>query len=157
MSGAISADEPDWTREKPDRFWDPGKKLLRAIRGYQAWRSRGFLGKIACKIFVARYRFWSVVTGADIPLTCEIGGWTSDPAPQWHRHPSWGQDWRKLSYFSASNNRNATSGGIPTIGGHVDIGAGAKILGNVHIPPYSEVGANSVITKWEKTRQDAIK
>src|ERR1700682_3443159 len=32
---AVSADIPDWSREKPQRFWDPGRKLLLSIRRYQ--------------------------------------------------------------------------------------------------------------------------
>jgi serine O-acetyltransferase len=33
----------------------------------------------------------------------------------------------------------------PTIGGHVDIGAGAKILGNVTIGDHARIGANAVV------------
>lgn len=35
----------------------------------------------------------------------------------------------------------------PTLGDHVVIGAGAKILGNIKIGSYSRVGANSVVIK----------
>lgn len=35
----------------------------------------------------------------------------------------------------------------PTIGNHVFIGAGAKILGNIHIGDNSKIGANAVILK----------
>jgi serine O-acetyltransferase len=28
-------EQPDWTREKPRRFWDPSRKLLKTIRQYQ--------------------------------------------------------------------------------------------------------------------------
>ena len=35
--------------------------------------------------------------------------------------------------------------GLPTIGGHVDIGAGAKILGGVHIGDHAKIGANAVV------------
>src|SRR4051812_44848129 len=69
----ISSEFPDWTREKPTQFWDPGRKLLRAIRRYQYWKQRpGFVGNLLCKVLVLRHRFWSVVTGADIPLNCQI-------------------------------------------------------------------------------------
>ncbi len=35
----------------------------------------------------------------------------------------------------------------PTIGGHVDIGAGAKILGNLKIGNHACIGANAVVVK----------
>lgn len=35
--------------------------------------------------------------------------------------------------------------GVPTIGGHVDIGAGAKILGPVTIGDHAIIGANAVV------------
>ena len=35
---AISASEPDWSREVPRSWWDPGYRLLRAVRRYQAAR-----------------------------------------------------------------------------------------------------------------------
>jgi serine O-acetyltransferase len=36
--------------------------------------------------------------------------------------------------------------GTPTIGGRVDIGAGAKVIGAVTIGPQAQIGANSVVT-----------
>lgn len=36
--------------------------------------------------------------------------------------------------------------GVPTIGNHVYIGAGAKIIGAVNIGNYAAIGANSVVT-----------
>jgi len=35
--------------------------------------------------------------------------------------------------------------GVPIIGGHVDIGAGAKILGGIRIGDHAKIGANSVV------------
>ncbi len=35
--------------------------------------------------------------------------------------------------------------GVADIAGHVDIGAGAKILGPVHIGAHAKVGANAVV------------
>lgn len=37
--------------------------------------------------------------------------------------------------------------GLPTIGGHVDIGAGAKILGSIRIGEHVLIGANAVVVK----------
>ena len=78
----ISPEIPDWTREEPRQFWDPGRKLLRTIRRYQYWQQRpGTISRSFCKIIVLRHRFWSVVTGADIPLNCRIGGGLLIPHP----------------------------------------------------------------------------
>ena len=33
----------------------------------------------------------------------------------------------------------------PVIGGHVDIGAGARIIGNVYIGNHAKIGANAVV------------
>src|SRR5262245_37123997 len=71
IESCVSAEVVDWTRETPTAFWDPGRKLLRTIRRYQHWRSRrGPLAAALRKWLVLRHRFWSAVTGADIPLTC---------------------------------------------------------------------------------------
>ena len=65
----VSAEVPDWTRERPRRFWDPGRKLLLALRHYQHWRDKGGpLSALFCKWAALRHRMLSVVTGADIPL-----------------------------------------------------------------------------------------
>jgi len=37
--------------------------------------------------------------------------------------------------------------GLPTIGGHVDIGASAKILGSIRIGEHVLIGANAVVVK----------
>jgi serine O-acetyltransferase len=42
------------------------------------------------------------------------------------------------------------------IGGHVDIGAGAKILGNLTIGDHARIGANAVVTKNVPTRGTAV-
>src|SRR5258708_33205216 len=71
----VSAKIRDWDREKVQRFWDPSRKLLLAIRRYQYWRDReGVVPACFRKCVVMRYRFWSVITGAEIPLNCNIGG-----------------------------------------------------------------------------------
>jgi serine O-acetyltransferase len=36
---------------------------------------------------------------------------------------------------------------LPRIGGHVDIGAGAKIIGGVTIGDHARIGANAVVTR----------
>ena len=42
------------------------------------------------------------------------------------------------------------------IGGHVDIGAGAKVLGNIRIGDHAKIGANAVVTKSVLPQETAI-
>ena len=71
----------DWSRERPRQSWDPGCRLLRSIRRYQRWRSRGWFGRLLSRWFVLEHRFWSGVAGADIPLNSRIGGGLLLPHP----------------------------------------------------------------------------
>ena len=43
--------------------------------------------------------------------------------------------------------QQVTLAGAVTLGGHVDIGAGAKLLGPIVIGNHVEVGANAVVTR----------
>ena len=152
----ISAEVPDWTRERPRRFWDPGRKLLRAIRRYQFWRDKG--GLVAapiCKWFVLRHRFWSVVAGADIPLDCSIGGGLLIPHPNGiviHPDARIGVNCLIFQQVTVGSGRH----GVPMIEGHVDIGAGAKILGSVRIGAHAKIGANAVVLADLPSRAIAV-
>lgn len=145
----ISATEPDWEREKPKKFWDPGKKLLKSIRDYQAWNERTvFYSKLFSKICVLRYRFWTVISGADIPLDCLIGGGLSIPHPNGIViHPRAHIGVNCLILQQVTIGVKGVKDQAPVIAGHVDIGAGAKILGGVYIGEHALIGANSVVTK----------
>jgi serine O-acetyltransferase len=144
----VSADTADWSRERPRQFWDPGRKLLGAIRSYQRWRSKpGLIPFLVCKFVVLRHRFWSVVTGADIPLNCQIGGGLLLPHPNGiviHPRAMIGVN---CLIFQQVTVGSRSGDGLPTIGGHVDIGAGAKILGDVMIGDHARIGANAVVTQ----------
>ena len=139
----ISSSVPDWTREetKP-RSWNPSRALLRSIRDYQ--NAQGQLATMRRKIAVLRHRLWSVVTGADIPINAAIGGGLLIPHPNGiviHPHAKIGCNCLIFQQVTIG----ATSKGIPTIGGHVDIGAGAKIIGPVHVGDHARIGANAVV------------
>jgi serine O-acetyltransferase len=45
---------------------------------------------------------------------------------------------------------------LPVIGGDVNIGAGAKILGNVRIGDHANIGANAVVLKDVPAGKTAI-
>lgn len=154
---AVDAVIPDWNREKPRQFWDPGRKLLLAIRRYQSWsRTPGALARFACKSLVLRHRFWSVVTGADIPLNCQIGGGLLIPHPNGVViHPGAKIGVNCLIFQQVTIGSRGKKG-VPEIGGHVDIGAGAKILGPIKIGDHARIGANAVVVSDVEGAQIAI-
>jgi serine O-acetyltransferase len=153
----ISSEVPDWTREEPSQFWDPGRKLLRTIRRYQSWQQRpGLISRFFCRILVMRHAFWSVVTGADIPLNCQIGGGLLIPHPNGIViHPGAKIGVNCLIFQQVTIGiRDAR--GFPEISGHVDIGAGAKVLGAIKIGPHARIGANAVVTRDVKAGMVAV-
>ncbi len=153
----VSSEIADWTRERPRQFWDPGRKLLFSIRRYQYWHQRrGIIAGILCKGLVLRHRFWSVITGADIPLNCQIGGGLLIPHPNGIViHPDAAIGVNCLIFQQVT--LGIRSGpGVPIIGGHVDIGAGAKILGPVRIGDHTRIGANAVVTKDVPSHTTAV-
>jgi serine O-acetyltransferase len=153
----VSAVIPDWSREQPHGFWCPGRKLLLSIRRYQYWRDKGGpFALLACKWLVLRHRFWSVVTGADIPLNCSIGGGLLINHPNGiviHPEAHIGVNCLFSQQVTVGTGRKS---GLPQIGGHVDIGAGAKILGPVRIGDHAVVGANAVVVSDVPSRTVAV-
>lgn len=134
---------PIWERERPRCFWDPSRKLLRSIRQYQALKtSENLIDVIKVKLCVIRHRFWSTVTGAEIDLSCQIGGGLLIPHPNGIViHP------KSIVGPNCLIFQQVTLAGRVELGFHVDIGAGAKLLGPLHIKSSSRIGANSVVTK----------
>jgi serine O-acetyltransferase len=138
-----SATEPDWRREHKRAFeWNPSRSLLASIRAYQA--ASGPLGTVQKKIAVLRHRFWSVVTNADIPINSQIGGGLLIPHPSGIVIAPDAEIGLNCLLFQQVT-IGYTSGGVPRLGGHVDVGAGAKILGPVRIGDHVKVGANAVV------------
>jgi len=77
-----SATVPDWSREeKPTFAWSPSRSLLGSLRSYHRWKARGILGLLPAKIAVLRHRFWSIITGCEIPLNTQVGGGLVMPHP----------------------------------------------------------------------------
>ncbi|MGB0911963.1 MAG: serine O-acetyltransferase [Phaeobacter italicus] len=139
---SVSATQPDWQREAPRRGWDPSRRLLRAIRRYQ----KG--GWLVRRLAVLQHRFWSVVTGADIPLNTQISGGLKLPHPNGvviHPQSVIGPNCMIFQQVTLGANRGQK--GAPQIGGHVDIGPGARILGPVRIGDHAVIGANAVVLK----------
>ena len=132
-----------WDREKPRRFWDPSRKLLKAIRQYQSLQnSKNPINHVRIKLCVTRHWFWSIVTGAEIDLSCKIGGGLLIPHPNGIViHPS------SIIGPNCLIFQQVTLAGPVELGYHVDIGAGAKVIGPLKINNHARVGANAVVTK----------
>ena len=134
----VSAAEPDWSREMPRRFWDPSRKMLRALRAYQ--RGGPFKG-----LAVLRHRFWSAVAGCDVPITARIGGGFLLPHPVGvviHPKAVIGPNCLVMQNATLGGNRGDA---VPTLGGHVDVGPGAQVLGGVTLGDHAVIGANAVV------------
>lgn len=144
----ISATVPDWTREARQKLWDPPRQLLHSIRRYQYLCNKfGIIGHIIARRHVLRHRFWSMVTGADIPLDVHIGGGLLLTHPNGiviHPNVEIGPNCLIFQQVTLGVG-NSKKPGVPKIGGHVDIGAGAKILGGVVIGDHAIIGANAVV------------
>jgi serine O-acetyltransferase len=142
----VSASVPDWSREH--RRWDewaPAKSLIASVRAYQRHAGRrGPLAFVARRLAVLRHRFWSVVSGADVPLTSRIGGGLVLPHPNGvviHPDATIGPNCMIFQQVTIGANR----GRVPALGGHVDIGAGAKLLGAIRVGDHALIGANAVV------------
>ena len=145
---SVSAEVPDWSREKKHILsWNPSRALLASIRVYQRHaESRNPLCVLLKKWAALRHRFWSVVTGADIPLNCKIEGGLLLPHPNGiviHSGARIGPNCLILQQVTLGV--GGALAGAPTLVGHCDIGAGAKLLGGVTIGAHAVVGANAVV------------
>lgn len=140
----ISASEPDWSREQRTASWDPSRRLINSLRDYQRARERGH--KVRMKVAVLKHRLWSIVTGADIPLNCDIGGGLLLPHPNGvviHPDAVIGPNCLLFQQVTIGE----AKGAVPRLGGHVDVGAGAKLVGGISIGDHAVIGANAVVTR----------
>lgn len=142
----VSADVADWSRELKRTFeWAPSRSLLASIRDYQRLANlRGVRSIFLRRIAVFRHRWWSVVTGADIPLNCKLGGGLLLPHPNGVViHPDAEIGPNCLFFQQVTIGEEA--GGVPILEGHIDVGAGAKIIGQLRVGKHAKIGANAVV------------
>ena len=141
----ISDVDPDWSREHKTFFsWNPSKSLLASIRSYQKYKDNSFYYFLT-KLAVIRHIFWSAITGADIPINCNIGGGLLLPHPNGiviHPDAIIGPN---CLIFQQVTIGTIDGSAKPIISGHVDIGAGAKVLGGIRIGTHAKIGANAVV------------
>lgn len=142
-----STHAPDWSREEKRLLqWLPPRSLLASIRAYQrhAASSAPWAGLMR-RLCVLRHRFWSVVTGADIPLNAHLGGGLlliHSNGIVIHPRASIGPN---CLIFQQVTIGTANDESVPTLGAHVEVGAGARILGGVVIGDHARIGANAVV------------
>lgn len=137
---------PDWSVERKSLFaWDPGRSLIASIRSYERHPpGSGPWGALVRKVAVFRHRFWSAVSGADIPLNTRIGGGLRLPHPNGIViHPDVAIGPNCLVFQQVTIGANFR--GTPRVGANVDFGAGAKVLGPIVIGDHAVIGANSVV------------
>lgn len=139
---------PDWNRETPQTLFHKGPRLLGAIRRYQRWQNkRGPIAAFARWNARLSHQFWSILCGADIPLCCSLGGGLILQHPNGiviHPYAKIGANClilQQVTIGECSNNE------VPTIGDAVYIGAGAKIIGALHIGDFAKIGANAVVLR----------
>tara|TARA_R110001599_G_scaffold305286_1_gene511613 strand:+ start:585 stop:1103 length:519 start_codon:yes stop_codon:yes gene_type:complete len=145
----VSAHISDWQREQFVKFWSPAKQLLKSVRDYQKHSQKvSFISKVSKKYAVLRHCFWSVITGADIPINCNIGGGLCIPHPNGIViHPLAKIGVNCLIHQQVTIGVGRKNNQAPVIGGHVDIGTGAKIIGAITIGEHALIGANAVVVK----------
>ncbi|WP_425097892.1 serine O-acetyltransferase [Tropicibacter sp. S64] len=139
----VSAQVPDWSREDVRRFWDPGQKLLRALRRYQAAQARGgVLAAISRKYWALNHLFWSTICQTELHLNTEVGGGLRLTHPTGIIvHPD-----AKIG-VNCMIFHQVTLAGPVVLGGHVDVGAGAKLIGPLTVGDHAVIGANAVVTR----------
>lgn len=146
----ISAMQADWSREaKATWHWYPSRSLLASLRAYEKVRHATRIDLVILRrLITLRHRFWSVVTGADIPLGTAIEGGLLLPHPNGVViHPESRIGPNCLLFQQVTLGTGGPVPGVPTLAGRVDVGAGAKILGGVHIGANAVIGANSVVIR----------
>lgn len=139
----VSAQIPDWSRETVLTFWDPGRKLLRSIRRYQGAKTAGGIGgRLRAKYWVLNHWFWSLMTQSEIHLNTKIGGGLRLTHPTGIIiHPD-----AEIGVNCMIFHQVTLAGSI-VLGGHVDVGAGAKLIGPLRVGDHARIGANAVVTR----------
>jgi serine O-acetyltransferase len=141
--------EPEWSREIPEPGeWKPAFRLIHALRDYQRYQETS--GPCACLMRITatlRHRFWSAVSGADIPLNARhVGGGLMLPHPNGIViHPDAVIGPNVLLFQQVTIGSGGSKPGVPVLGSGVCVGAGAKILGGIRVGTNARIGANAVV------------
>lgn len=142
-----SAHEPNWVRETSKRQ-NPrsARMLLRCVRAYERTASMPWgLRHVMRRLISVRHQAWQIIAGCEIPLCTRIGGGLLMPHPNGiiiHPRARIGVN---CLLFQQVTIGMGNGDALPVLEGHVDVGAGAKILGGVHIGAHAKIGANAVV------------
>lgn len=142
----VSSTTADWSREEVGLTeWVPSRQLLRVMRTHARLLEKGAPRRLL-RPLVAAHRFWTAVTGTDIPLGTKIEGGLLMPHPHGiviHPNATIGPNCLLMQGVTIGIGKGE---GVPSIAGGVDIGAGACVLGPVTIGKHARIGANAVVT-----------
>jgi serine O-acetyltransferase len=142
----VSATVPDWSREAPRGRMDVSRRFLAALRDVERYRTKRT--PLRRRIAVLRYRFWTILAQADIAPGTAIGGGLLMPHPNGiviNPESTIGPNCLIMQQVTIGIARPGER--APRIGGHVDLSAGAKIIGDIEIGNHALIGANAVVTK----------
>jgi serine O-acetyltransferase len=122
------------------------RQLLASIRAYQRHVGRPGLAHVLLRKYArARHVFWSVVTASDIDPRVRLGANLRLPHPNgviFHEHARVGDDCMIMQQVTLGM---IGDGEVPVIGNRVYIGAGAKVIGRVHVGDGARIGAMAVV------------
>lgn len=147
LQDSAAAEAPDWTRERKSFWqWAPSRSLLASVRAYQKHATSSAPWSVLLKrLCVLRHRYWSFVTGADIPLNAHIGGGLLMIHPNGvviHPRAHIGPN---CTIFQQVTIGTADGEDVPTLGSNVEVGAGARLLGGIVVGNHARIGANAVV------------
>lgn len=145
-----SRPDADWSRETPQKFWDPGRNLMRCIRRYRALDGKaGIRARIARRFWSLSHEFWRTVTRCDIELRTDIGGGLLLPHANGiviHPDVVIGRNCLVFQQVTIGVGRPDSSGReVPVIGDRVNISAGARLVGGITIGDGALIGLNAVV------------
>jgi serine O-acetyltransferase len=122
------------------------RRLLASIRSYQKYAGRGGYVNLALRRLARiRHAFWSVLTSSDIAISAKIPNDLSLPHPNGviiHEDAIIGMGCMIMQQVTIGM---IDTGDVPEIGDNVYIGAGAKVLGRVHVGNGARIGAMAVV------------
>lgn len=120
--------------------------LLNSIRNYQHHKQHHSpIALVMRRLTRIQYEVLSILTGADVGITAKFGTNFRLPHPNGvvvHERAMIGDDcmfMQQVTIGILADHR------VPVIGSRVYIGAGAKVLGHVHVGDDARIGANAVV------------
>lgn len=120
--------------------------LIKNIHRFQkASTKTGFAPAFLKKLAAALHKFWSLITSSDIDRDAQISIDLKLPHPNgviMHSSVTVGEGCMIMQQVTLGQ---VGTGGAPSIGNNVYIGAGAKLLGEIIIGDHAKIGANAVV------------